>query len=162
MIFEIRKGKPQDLPSVLQLIHELAEFEKAPDAVTNTLEEMQRDGFGENPVFGFHVAELDGIIAGMALYFVKYSTWKGKGLYLDDLIVSEKYRGKGIGKKLFDAFMLEAKTIGAKQVHWQVLDWNTPAIDFYKKMNASVDAEWLDCKMTEEQIEKYNVQSIKY
>ena len=91
----------------------------------------------------------------MAIYFVKYSTWKGKGLYLDDLIVSEKYRGRGIGKKLFDAFMEEAKKIEAKQVHWQVLDWNTPAIDFYKKLGASLEAEWLDCKMTEEQVISY-------
>ena len=153
----IRKGTPSDLPSILRLVNELALFEKAPDAVTNTLEEMNHDGFGVQPVFGFHVAELNGEIVGMALYFVKYSTWKGKGLYLDDLIVSEKYRGKGIGKKLFDAFMMEAKTIGAKQVHWQVLDWNTPAVDFYKKLGASIEAEWWDCKMTEEQIEKYIV-----
>ena len=151
----IRKGEINDLPALLRLIKELALFEKAPDAVTNTLEEMQCDGFGKNPVFGFHVAELDGTIAGMALYFVKYSTWKGKGLYLDDLIVSEKHRGKGIGKKLFDAFMSEAKSIDAKQVHWQVLDWNTPAIDFYKKLGSSIDAEWLDCKMSEEQIQNY-------
>ena len=101
------------------------------------------------------MAESEGNILGMALYFVKYSTWKGKGLYLDDLIVSEVHRGKGIGRKLFDAFMNEAKTIGAKQVHWQVLDWNTPAIDFYKKLGSSVEVEWLDCKMTEEQVGKY-------
>jgi GNAT superfamily N-acetyltransferase len=151
----IRKGEKSDLPQVLLLIRELALFEKAPDAVTNTVKEMERDGFSDHPVFGFHVAELDGTIAGMALYFVKYSTWKGKGLYLDDLIVSEKYRSKGIGKKLFDAFMQEAKAIGAKQVHWQVLDWNTPAVEFYKKLGSSIEEEWWDCKMTEEQIVKY-------
>lgn len=155
MNFIIRKGTPKDLPQVLLLIRELATFEKAPDAVTNTLEEMKRDGFGDAPVFGLHVAELENKIVGMAIYFVKYSTWKGKGLYLDDLIVSEKYRGRGIGKKLFDAFMEEAKKIEAKQVHWQVLDWNTPAIDFYKKLGASLEAEWLDCKMTEEQVISY-------
>ncbi len=157
MNLKIRKGTESDLPSLLRLVNELATFEKAPDAVTTTLEEIKRDGFGDRPVFGFHVAELDGTIAGMALYFVKYSTWKGKGLYLDDLIVTEKHRSKGIGKKLFDAFMMEAKAIGAKQVHWQVLDWNTPAVDFYKKLGASIEAEWWDCKMTEEQIKKYKV-----
>lgn len=151
----IRKGKKEDLPGVLALIRELAEFEKAPQEVTNTLEEMERDGFGASPVFSFHVAEVDGEIVGIALYFVKYSTWKGKGLFLDDLIVTQKHRGKGLGQKLFDAYMQEAKAINAKQAHWQVLDWNTPAIEFYKKMNASVDAEWLDCKFTEEQIRRY-------
>ncbi|HRH67783.1 MAG TPA: GNAT family N-acetyltransferase, partial [Bacteroidia bacterium] len=100
-------------------------------------------------------AEVDQQIAGIALYFIKYSTWKGKGFYLDDLIVTEKLRGKGIGRKLLDAFMQEAKNNGAKQVHWQVLDWNTPAIEFYKKVGASIEAEWLDCKMTEEQIQDY-------
>jgi len=156
MNITIRKGTEKDLPDVLRLIRELAEFEQAPDAVTNTVEDMLLDSFGANPVFGFHIAEAYGQAVGMAVYFVKYSTWKGKGLYLDDLIVSEKYRGKGIGKKLFDAFMIEAKSVGAKQVHWQVLDWNTPAIEFYKKLGSSVDAEWLDCKMTEEQINNYN------
>ncbi len=151
----IRKGQKADLRSALSLVRELALFEKAPEQVTNTVEDMQRDSFGSNPVFGFHVAELDGTIVGMAVYFVKYSTWKGKGLYLDDLIVSEKYRGKGIGQKLFDAFVAEAKSIGAKQVHWQVLDWNTPAIEFYKKLGSSIEAEWLDCKMTEEQIKAH-------
>lgn len=151
----IRKGTKQDLPHVLALIHELALFEKALDAVTNTVELMEEDGFGENPIFQFHVAEADGKIVGVALYFVKYSTWKGKGLYLDDLFVSEKFRGKGIGKKLLDAFMSEAIKMGAKQVHWQVLDWNTPAIEFYKKAGASVEAEWWDCKMNEQDIKKY-------
>lgn len=151
----IRKGGKDDLPEILQLIKELAAFEKAPEQVTNTVEAMEKDGFGENPVFSFHVAEAEGKIIGMSIYFIKYSTWKGKGLYLDDLIVSEKYRRKGIGKKLFDAFIQQAQAIGARQVHWQVLDWNTPAIDFYKKIGASIEAEWLDCKMTEEEIKKY-------
>lgn len=155
MSLTIRKGEKRDLPQVLELVKELALFERAPHEVTNTVKEMEQDGFSENPAFRFHVAELEGKIVGIALYFIKYSTWKGKGLYLDDLIVSEKYRGQGIGKKLLDAFIAEAKSIGAKQVHWQVLDWNTPAIDFYKKINASVDAEWLDCKMNEAQILEY-------
>ena len=158
MEIHIRKGQKGDLPRVLELIRELALFEKAPDAVTNTVADMEKDGFGEKPVFRFHVAELDGLIVGIALYFVKYSTWKGKGLYLDDLIVSEKFRGKGIGKKLLDAFMQEAKAMGAKQVHWQVLDWNTPAIDFYIKIGARIEAEWWDCKMDEEELKQYKLQ----
>lgn len=141
---------------MLELIYELASFEKAPDAVTNTVEDMERDGFSVHPIFGFHVALTDNKIVGVAIYFIKYSTWKGKALYLDDLIVTEKCRRQGIGKKLLDAFMAEAKAIGAKQVHWQVLDWNTPAIEFYKKIGASIEAEWWDCKMTEEQILKYS------
>jgi GNAT superfamily N-acetyltransferase len=155
MNIQIRKGRQEDLPHVLDLIYELAEFEKAPDAVTNSVRDMELDRFGNSPVFDFHVAIVDEKIVGIAVYFVKYSTWVGKGLYLDDLIVTEKMRGKGIGQKLFDAFMEEAKCINAKQVHWQVLDWNKPAIDFYKKMNASIDPQWLDCKLTKEQIESY-------
>jgi len=147
MTIVVRKGVIEDLPSVLALVKELAAFEKAPDAVTNTLDEMKQEAFGEKPSFGFHVALLDDVIVGMAVYFVKYSTWKGKGLYLDDLLVTEVHRGKGIGTKLFNAYMEEAKAIGAKQVHWQVLDWNTPAIDFYKKLGATIEAEWWDCKI---------------
>lgn len=152
MQITIRKGRSADLPRVLELIRELARFENAPDEVTNTLEDMERDGFGLQPVFGFHVAEADGIIYGIALYFIKYSTWKGKGLFLDDLIVTEKMRGQGIGRMLLNAFMDEAKRIGAKQVHWQVLDWNSPAIAFYKKCGASMDASWIDCKIQEDGI----------
>lgn len=145
--FLIRKGTKQDLPSVLDLIQELALFEKAPEQVSNTVNDMEADGFGKNPVFDFYVAELNNKIIGIAVYYIKYSTWKGKGLYLDDLFVTEKFRGKGIGKKLFDIIIEEAKKINAKQLHWQVLDWNTPAIDFYKKYGATIDAEWLDCKL---------------
>jgi GNAT superfamily N-acetyltransferase len=148
----IRKGEKSDLPAVLALIRELALFEKAPDEVTNTVEDMEIDGFGERPAFEFYVAEIENEIAGLALYFIKYSTWKGKGIYLDDLIVTEKHRGKGIGKKLLDTIILEAKKINAKQMHWQVLDWNEPAIKFYEQFGATIEAEWLDCKLKESQI----------
>ncbi len=140
----IRKGIKSDLPSVFRLVNELALFEKAPEAVTNTIADMEKDGFSENPVFGFHLAEVDHEIVGIAVYFIKYSTWKGRGLYLDDLIVTEKMRGKGIGQKLFDAYIAEAKKMGAKQAHWQVLDWNEPAIAFYKKLNATIYDGWLN------------------
>ena len=142
----IRKGKKKDLPAVFELICELAIFEKAPEQVTNTVRDMEADGFGKNPVFDFYVAELNDKIIGIAVYFTKYSTWKGKGLYLDDLLVTEEHRRKGIGKKLFDQIIIEAKNMNARQMHWQVLDWNMPAIDFYKKYGATIDSEWLDCK----------------
>jgi GNAT superfamily N-acetyltransferase len=150
----IRKGTKQDLTAVLDLVRELALFEKAPAQVTNTVESMEEDGFGKNPVFSFLVAELNNTIVGISVYFTKYSTWKGKGLYLDDLYVTESHRGKGIGKKLFDATINEAKRINAKQMHWQVLDWNTPAIEFYKKYGVYADAEWLDCKLNQDQLKK--------
>lgn len=153
----IRKGKKEDLQGIFKLINELAFFEKAPEEVTNTISSMEIDGFGDRPVFSFHIAEVNDQIVGMALYFVKYSTWKGKGLFLDDLIVTESMRGKGIGQKLFDAYMNEAKAIDAKQAHWQVLDWNTPAINFYKKLGAKIDEDWWDCKLNEEQIKNYIV-----
>ena len=154
-MINIRKGEKKDLPGVLALVHELAEFEKAPDAVTNTVADMEMDGFGERPVFGFHVAEDNGRIVGMALYFVKYSTWKGRGFYLDDIVVTEKYRSKGIGKRLFDEYVREAKAAGARQLHWQVLDWNKRAIKFYERLHARIEPEWWDCKMDEEEIVKY-------
>lgn len=143
----IRKGVKDDLPAVHALIRELALFEKAPEQVITSVETMEKDGFGNDPVFRFIVAEADGKIVGMALFFTKYSTWRGKGLYLDDLIVTEAYRGKGIGQQLLDAVFHEAKSMGAKQIHWQVLDWNTPAIEFYKKVGARIEAEWWDCKV---------------
>ena len=148
----IRKGKKSDLPSILTLIRELALFEKAPEEVTNTVEDMEADGFGERPAFEFYVSEIGSEIVGMALYFIKYSTWKGKGIYLDDLIVTEKHRGKGIGKKLLDRVILEAKKTNAKQMHWQVLDWNEPAIRIYEQYGATIEAEWLDCKLNQKQI----------
>lgn len=154
-MISIRKGIKTDLPEVLKLINELAVFEKNPGEVTNTLASMEKEGFGDRPLFEFFMAEINGVACGMALYFIKYSTWKGKGIYLDDLIVTEEHRGKGIGKKLLDAVIDAAKQTGAKQVHWQVLDWNTPAIEFYKKIGASIEAEWLDCKLTEKQIHQY-------
>lgn len=144
---QFRKGIKSDLPQVFDLIKELAVFEKAPEQVINSVSEMEKDFSGNNPVFNFFVAEKGNKIIGIALYFIKYSTWKGKGLYLDDLIVTETFRGKGVGKKLFDMIIAEAREINARQLHWQVLDWNTPAIEFYKKYGAAIEGEWLDCKL---------------
>ena len=155
-MIQIRKGIIDDLPQVLGLIQELAEYERAPLEVTNTLGDMQRDGFGENPIFKFFVAEDEDRIIGIALYYTAYSTWKGKTVYLEDLVVTEKQRRAGIGRKLFDAVAEEAKAVGAKRFRWQVLEWNEPAISFYNKIGAELDGEWINCTMTEEQIQKYS------
>ena len=152
----IRKGVKSDLPRVFGLIKELAEYEKAPHEVNNSVERMERDGFGSQPIFQFFVAELDGDLIGTAIYYFRYSTWKGRCLYLEDLIVSESKRGNGAGKKLFDAIVLEAKATDCRQVAWQVLDWNEPAIKFYNRLNAHLDGEWINCKLTEDQIKNYS------
>ena len=159
MNIEVRKGTKDDMAAVHALVCELAEFEKAPAEVTNTIAAMQRDGFGEQPVFQCLVAVLDGKICGAAVFFVKYSTWKGKGIYLDDIIVTESLRGKGIGKKLFDAVIQESIAQQANQLHWQVLNWNTPAIRFYEKYKASFDEEWINCKLSASQLKEYQKSS---
>ncbi|MFY0591872.1 GNAT family N-acetyltransferase [Roseivirga sp.] len=151
----IRKGTPADLPQVFDLVMELAIYEKAPQEVENSVAQMLQDGFGDKPIFEFFVAELEGHIVGTAIYYYRYSTWKGKALYLEDLVVSESSRGKGLGKKLLDAIVFEAKKVNAKQVRWQVLDWNEPAINFYKKLGADLDSEWINCTLTEAQINNY-------
>lgn len=151
----VRKGKPEDLSAVFDLVMELAIYEKAPHEVANSVERMMQDGFGEKPVFEFFVAEVDNEILGTAIFYYRYSTWKGKAIYLEDLVVSESARGKGYGKLLLDAIVMEAKETNSKQVRWQVLDWNEPAINFYKKLGADLDAEWINCTLSEEQIQNY-------
>ena len=155
MTIPIRPGTAADLPQVLTLIRELAAFEREPDAVETTLESMQQDGFGERPVFEFFVAEDDQKIVGLALYFYSYSTWKGKCIYLEDLIVTEAYRGRGLGRRLLDRVVVKAKEENAKRVVWQVLDWNTPAIAFYESLGAARLPEWITCRLTEQQIREY-------
>ena len=155
MTIPIRPGTPDDLPHVLTLIQELAAFEREPEAVETTVASMQRDGFGEDAVFKFFVAEDGDKIVGLALYFYSYSTWKGKCLYLEDLIVTESYRGQGLGRRLLDRIVEKAKEENAKRVVWQVLDWNTPAIEFYKSLDAALLSEWITCRLTEEQIRDY-------
>ncbi|MBL7885079.1 MAG: GNAT family N-acetyltransferase, partial [Bacteroidia bacterium] len=139
----IRKGEKADLPQVLNLIKELAVYEKAPNEVTVTLNELEEDGFGESPIFNFFVAELEQKIIGIALYYTKYSTWKGKCIFLEDIIVTEQYRKHGIGKKLFNKVVLVAQQQKVKRLEWQVLEWNEPAINFYKKLNSHFDKEWI-------------------
>lgn len=146
-MIQIREGEKKDLPAALELIRELAHYEKASQEVTNTVEMMERDGFGENPVFGFIVAEEDGIIYGLSIYYWRYSTWKGKRIYLEDLIVTESRRGLGMGKLLFDKTKEIGKRAGATGMMWQVLDWNEPAINFYRKYNSSIEAGWLNCHL---------------
>ncbi len=153
---QIRKGTVADLPKVFDLIMELAIYEKAPEEVVNSVERMKVDGFGEKPVFEFFVAEVENVIVGTAVYYYRYSTWKGKAIYLEDLVVKESERGKGYGKYLLDAIVMEAKATNSKQVRWQVLDWNEPAINFYKKLGADLDGEWINCTLSEEQIKNYS------
>ena len=140
----IRKGIREDVPVMFELIKELALYEKAPEQVTNTVEQMYLDGFGQNPIFGSIVAEVEGEVVGLALYYYRYSTWKGKRLYLEDLIVSEKMRGKGLGEKLLEATIQQGKDDACTGVMWQVLDWNEPAINFYKKFGTKMDGEWIN------------------
>jgi len=144
---EIRRAVKEDCPRLLKLIYELAVFEKAPEAVSVTLTHFEESGFGENPVYWAFVAEADGVIEGFALYYIRYSTWKGQRMYLEDILITEKMRGKGLGTLLFDRLIKEGKEKKFSGMVWQVLDWNEPAINFYKKYNAEFDAEWLNCSI---------------
>src|ERR1051326_1677491 len=133
--FRIRKARKKDVPQILSLIKELAAYEKAPQEVKVSVKELLRDGFGKKKAYECFVAEIQSrkIITGIALYYIKYSTWKGRCIYLDDIIVTEKLRGQGIGKKLFEEVIKVAKKMKVRKLEWQVLNWNEPAINFYKK-----------------------------
>lgn len=155
MELTIRKGRKEDLSQVFGLVRELAEFERAPQEVINTPERMEKEGFGERPAFEFFVAEDRGRIVGISLYFFSYSTWKGRSLYIDDLIVTEAYRGRGVGKALFDATARVAREQDCGKMHWQVLDWNTPAIEYYRSLGATFDAEWINCALNREQLRQF-------
>ncbi|WP_299289563.1 GNAT family N-acetyltransferase [uncultured Mucilaginibacter sp.] len=156
MNLHIRVAEKNDCPRLLELIAELALFEKAPEEVTVTLAEFEDAGFGEKPVWKAFVAEVDGSIVGFALYYVRYSTWKGCRMYLEDLIVTEAYRGKGVGMLLIKTLVKEASEKGFSGMLWQVLDWNEPAIGFYKKLNASFDPSWINVSLSKEQFSDFD------
>lgn len=143
----IRPAIKEDCVRLLELVYELAVYEKAPEEVTVTLDHFTDSGFGEKPVWWAFVAEVDDRVEGFALYYVRYSTWKGQRMYLEDILVTEKMRGQGLGKLLFDQLILEAEEKKFAGMVWQVLDWNQPAINFYKKYNARFDAGWINCSV---------------
>jgi GNAT superfamily N-acetyltransferase len=143
----IRRAAREDCRRILELVGELAVYEKAPNEVTVTLEHFEESGFGKAPVWWAFVAQKDGIVQGFALYYIRYSTWKGQRMYLEDLLVTENYRSSGIGTLLFEALVKEAKEKNFNGIVWQVLEWNQPAINFYRKMEASFDAEWINCSI---------------
>ncbi len=143
-MFSIRPARPEDCQAIYGLIKELALFERAPEKVTNTPQGLLKDGFGEMPLFICFVAELQGEVVGISFCYTRYSTWIGKVLYLEDLLVTEAHRKKGIGSQLFAYTKQYAAENGFKRVTWQVLDWNTPAIDFYKREGAELDPEWVN------------------
>jgi GNAT superfamily N-acetyltransferase len=147
MNIKLRTASKEDLPEVISLIKELAEYERAAHEVKITLEELIQDGFGEHPLYWIILAEIDGKIVGMSFYYIRYSTWTGRNLYLEDIVVKEEYRGHGVGKLLFEETINIAKEMKVRQMMWQVLDWNEPAINFYKKYNAELDGEWINGKL---------------
>lgn len=151
----IRKGRIEDMPAVLALIKELATFEKEPNAVVVTVADLERDGFGENPLFHTFIAEENDEIVGMALYYYRYSTWKGKTIHLEDLIVKEEKRGAGLGFKLYSEVIAQGKCDGVRRIEWNVLDWNTTAIEFYEKSGAKVFKDWLVAQMDEKGIDTF-------
>lgn len=155
MKVNIRVARRDDCTRLLELINELAVYERAPQEVTVTLQHFEDAGFGTRPVWKAFVAEVDDVVVGFALYYIRYSTWKGSRLYLEDLIVTEDMRGKGIGKLLFNCLIQEAKQLGFNGMSWQVLDWNEPAINFYNKYEAGLEAGWLNASLSTEQILNY-------
>ncbi|RKS15461.1 GNAT family N-acetyltransferase [Flavobacterium sp. 120] len=145
----IRKGKPEDMQAVLGLIQELADFEKEPDAVLVTVADLIRDGFGPVPLFHVFVAEVESEIVGIALWYYRFSTWKGKTIHLEDLVVKDKMRGTGLGYALYSEIIKQGKRDNVRRVEWNVLDWNAPAIEFYEKSGAKVLKDWYVVQMDE-------------
>jgi GNAT superfamily N-acetyltransferase len=153
----IRKGQKEDMPAVLDLIKELATFEKEPNAVVVTVDELIKQGFGDNPLFNTFVAEVDGEIIGTALFYYRFSTWKGKTIHLEDLIVKQEKRGTGAGSALYKEVIRFAKQDGVRRVEWVVLNWNTHAINFYERSGATILQDWLTVQMDEEGITKFTL-----
>lgn len=157
----VRKGTPEDMQAVLDLIQELAEFEKEPEAVVITVDDLIRDGFGSQPLFHVFVAEVDQTIVGIALYYYRYSTWKGKTIHLEDLVVKQSVRGTGIGYALYSEIIKQGKIDKVRRIEWAVLDWNTPAIEFYENSGAKVYDEWKIVQMDEESIHYFVENKLK-
>lgn len=151
----IRKGEPADMPAVLALIQELAIFEREPNAVVVTAADLERDGFQANPLFHTFVAEISSEIVGMALYYYRYSTWKGKTIHLEDLILKEKYRKQGIGFALYQKVIETGYHENVRRIEWNVLDWNRSAIDFYQKTGAKVFDDWRVAQLDEMGIQNF-------
>jgi GNAT superfamily N-acetyltransferase len=151
----IRKGTIQDMPSVLLLIQELAEFEQEPNAVELSVKDLEKDGFSENPLFQTFVAEVENEVVGVALYYYRYSTWKGKTIHLEDLVVKENKRGTGAGFALYSEIIKQGQKEGVKRIEWNVLDWNTNAIQFYEKSGATILEDWKVVQMNENGISKF-------
>jgi GNAT superfamily N-acetyltransferase len=147
MSIEIRRAVAEDCPRLMELVKELAVYEKAPDEVTVEFDHFVKSGFGPHPVWWAFVAEVDGRVEGFALYYIRYSTWKGQRLYLEDIIVTEAMRGRGLGKMLFDRLIEEMKEKKFSGMVWQVLEWNEPAINFYRKYGAKLDGEWVNASL---------------
>ena len=154
MEIKIRKGVKTDLPSVLKLIKDLADYENAKDQVTITLDNLEMDGFGQHPWYWFLVAEKEDEIVGLSFYWIRYSTWKGKFLFLEDFVIKEKFRRQGIGSILFEETINVCKKLKLNGMIWQVLDWNESAINFYKKYKAEISSNWLNGKLTKKQIDE--------
>lgn len=157
----IRKGNPEDMKAVLDLIQELADFEKESNAVVVTVEDLVRDGFGPIPLFDVFVAEVEKEIVGIALYYYRYSTWKGKTIHLEDLIVKEKMRGTGLGYALYSEVIKQGKKDKVRRIEWNVLDWNTPAVEFYEKSGAKILNEWRVAQMDEAAINYFVENKLK-
>jgi len=157
----IREGNSEDMKAVLGLIQELADFEKEPEAVLVTVDDLIRDGFGSVPLFHVFVAEVEKEIVGIALYYYRYSTWKGKTIHLEDLIVKDKMRGAGLGYALYSEIIKQAKKDKVRRIDWNVLDWNTPAIEFYEKSGAKVLDDWRVAQMDEAAINYFVENKLK-
>jgi GNAT superfamily N-acetyltransferase len=153
--FTIRDAQAKDMERVLQLIKELAVFENEDNAVEVTVEDLVRDGFGEKKLFHCFVAESNGTIEGMALVYKRYSTWKGPTVHLEDLIVTEKMRGSGLGTALLNQVVAYGHQLGVKRINWEVLDWNEPAINFYEAKGADVKRDWDVVHLDEQGIQNY-------
>jgi GNAT superfamily N-acetyltransferase len=148
MNINIRKAIKEDCERIIELVRELARYEKAPNEVTVTPEHFTESGFGRKPVWWAFVAEVEGTVQGFALFYIRFSTWKGQRMYLEDFYVAEEMRGRGLGKLLFDRLIEEAKHRKLNGMMWQVLEWNEPALNFYRKYDAAFDSEWVNCGIT--------------